>query len=187
MRAYKTLCLPIWNTLQNCINGYFSFLLNWQICQSNMLKTRYSYHQFQLYGIRKTTKWIFVNLWTSNSEEHLFLLLVLLGQNLRNIWYLIFDSTKLFRLQRDKLGLRITRSDDCQTLQDAVQRYLDYIFTCFNDNYENNLRNVFDEDLRKKMLLSPELSVRDTILITSLIIHLKSCSYWPDLASKESC
>lgn len=100
--------------------------------------------------------------------------------------YLINDSTKLFRLQRDKLGLRITRSDDCQTLQDAVQRYLDYIFTCFNDNYENNLRNVFDEDLRKKMLLSPELSVRDTILITSLIIHLKSCSYWPDLASKES-
>lgn len=101
--------------------------------------------------------------------------------------YLINESAKLFRLQRDKLGLRITRLDDCQTLQDAVQRYLDYIFTCFNDNYENNLRNVFDEDLRKKMLLSPELSVRETTLITSLIIHLKSCSYWPDLASKESC
>ncbi|XP_061196812.1 beta-hexosaminidase subunit beta-like [Saccostrea echinata] len=94
------------------------------------------------------------------------------------------DSNKLYRLQKGKLDIKIP-SSSCNTLHEAISRYKKYIFTCTNDRFRNNLRNIFDRDLRKKLLRSTENSF-SLKMITSFVFDIKQCTYLPSLSADES-
>ncbi|XP_062582507.1 beta-hexosaminidase subunit beta-like [Saccostrea cucullata] len=94
------------------------------------------------------------------------------------------DSNKLYRLQKGKLDVKMSLSS-CNTLHEAILRFKKYIFTCTNERFQNNLRNIFDKDLKKKMLYSSKTSF-SLKMITSLVLDIKRCTYMPSLSADES-
>lgn len=95
------------------------------------------------------------------------------------------DSKVLYRLRKDRLVIKRTEIE-CPTLQEGIERYKEQIFTCLNYSHDNNLRNIYDRDLRKTMISSKRL-LGEIPLLTLLIVNITRCSFWPSLESNESC
>ncbi|XP_078335078.1 beta-hexosaminidase subunit beta-like isoform X2 [Crassostrea virginica] len=94
------------------------------------------------------------------------------------------DSKVLYRLRKDRLVIKRTEIE-CPTLQEGIERYKEQIFTCLNYSHDNNLRNIYDRDLRKTMISSKRL-LGEIPLLTLLIVNITRCSFWPSLESNES-